>query len=130
MRHEIRAGFIVENEGYIQDEVRGADILKEIDDIFRQSAKITLNISVPDASRLKAAGTTCGIYFKDKIRPGVLFSTNLAAIFLVRFFLEFVKTKQASYSNDFWMSTGQMLSIPFFLAGLSFIVFSVFKKVK
>lgn len=65
---------------------------------------------------------------KDKIRPGVLFSTNLAAIFLVRFFLEFVKTKQASYSSDFWMSTGQMLSIPFFLAGLSYIAFSVFAK--
>ncbi len=68
------------------------------------------------------------IKIKDKVRPGVIFSTSLVAVFITRFFLEFVKTNQASYSNDFWMSTGQMLSIPFILAGLSFIIFSVFKK--
>jgi prolipoprotein diacylglyceryl transferase len=64
----------------------------------------------------------------DKVRPGVIFATSLVAIFTARFFLEFVKTKQADYANDFWMSTGQMLSIPFFFAGLSYIVFSFFKK--
>jgi len=71
---------------------------------------------------------TMYLKIKDKLRPGVIFSTSLVAVFITRFFLEFVKTNQASYSNDFWMSTGQMLSIPFILAGLSFIVFSVFKK--
>ncbi|MCK5191990.1 MAG: prolipoprotein diacylglyceryl transferase [Methylococcales bacterium] len=65
---------------------------------------------------------------EDRIRPGVIFSTSLVTIFTARFFLEFVKTKQADYANDFWMSTGQMLSIPFFLAGMSYIIFSVFKK--
>ena len=71
---------------------------------------------------------TMYIKIKDRIRPGVIFSTSLVGVFIARFFLEFVKTNQASYSNDFWMSTGQMLSIPFILAGLFYIVFSVFKK--
>ncbi len=62
------------------------------------------------------------------IRPGVIFATSLVLIFIARFSLEFVKTKQATYANDFWLSTGQMLSIPFILAGISFIVFALFKK--
>ncbi len=64
----------------------------------------------------------------DKIRPGVIFATSLVAVFSSRFFLEFVKTKQAAYASEFWMSTGQMLSIPFALAGLFYIVFALFKK--
>lgn len=64
----------------------------------------------------------------DKIRPGLIFSTFLVTVFTARFFLEFVKTKQASYSSDFWMSTGQMLSVPFVIVGLAFILFSVVKK--
>jgi prolipoprotein diacylglyceryltransferase len=47
---------------------------------------------------------------------------------MARFFLEFIKTKQAAYTNDFGLSTGQLLSIPFMLAGLFFIIYSFFKK--
>lgn len=64
----------------------------------------------------------------EKIRPGLIFAILLVTIFSARFFLEFVKTKQAAYSSDLWMSTGQMLSIPFILYGLAFILFSVIKK--
>jgi len=64
----------------------------------------------------------------DKVRPGVIFASFLVAVFSARFVLEFVKTKQAAYSNDFWMTTGQMLSIPFVLAGLIFIALPLFKK--
>ncbi len=61
-------------------------------------------------------------------RPGIIFATSLVTIFIARFFLEFVKTKQSAYNNDFWMSTGQMLSIPFVLAGLFYIVIPLFRK--
>lgn len=63
-----------------------------------------------------------------KIRSGVIFSTFLVTIFTARFFIEFVKTKQATYETDFWMSTGQMLSIPFVLAGLIYLVLPLFNK--
>lgn len=64
----------------------------------------------------------------NRLRPGVIFATNLVSIFFVRFILEFFKTKQAAYANDFWMSTGQLLSIPFILIGLFYIVYSFIKK--
>lgn len=64
----------------------------------------------------------------SKIRPGVIFATSLVLIFIARFGLEFVKTKQATYASESWLSTGQMLSIPFILVGTLFIVFSLFKK--
>ncbi len=66
--------------------------------------------------------------FHIRLRPGVIFSTSLVAIFITRFILEFFKTQQASYANEFWMSTGQIWSIPFILAGLSYIAYSIFKK--
>ncbi len=71
---------------------------------------------------------TLYITVKDKIRPGVIFATSLVAVFTARFFLEFVKTQQSGYSHEFWMSTGQWLSIPFLLAGLCYIVFSCYRK--
>ncbi|MES9993497.1 MAG: prolipoprotein diacylglyceryl transferase [Candidatus Thiodiazotropha sp.] len=50
-------------------------------------------------------------------RPGFLFALFLVSVFSSRFAIEFVKQKQAAYSTDFWLNTGQMLSIPFILAG-------------
>ena len=64
----------------------------------------------------------------SNIRPGVIFATFLITVFTARFFLEFVKTKQAAYNSEFWMTTGQMLSIPFVMVGLFYLVLPIFKK--
>jgi prolipoprotein diacylglyceryl transferase len=71
---------------------------------------------------------TMYITIKDKIRPGVIFATSLVAVFAARFALEFVKTQQSGYGHDSWMTTGQWLSIPFFLAGVFYIVYSFSRK--
>lgn len=71
---------------------------------------------------------TMYVKMQKQIRPGVIFATSLVAIFVSRFFLEFVKTKQATYTSDWGISTGQMLSIPFILAGLFYISLPLFKK--
>ncbi len=70
------------------------------------------------------------LYLKVDLKksPGIIFATSLMTVFTARFFLEFIKTKQSAYTNDFWMSTGQMLSIPFVLAGLFYIVIPLFRK--
>lgn len=67
------------------------------------------------------------VYKKTAFKPikGLLFGLYTALVFMARFFLEFYKTRQESYSHEFWMTTGQMLSIPFFLAGVIFIVWSL-----
>lgn len=54
-------------------------------------------------------------------RPGVLFGTFLIVMFTARFFIEFVKLSQTSRDDIYSINTGQMLSIPFVLAGIYFL---------
>jgi len=64
--------------------------------------------------------------FATKILPGVF----LTMMFTVRFMLEFTKTRQAAYATDIPLSTGQMLSIPFVLLGILWIVWAFFSSAK
>ena len=64
--------------------------------------------------------------FATKILPALWFLT----IFTVRFFLEFVKTKQASYNVDQLLTTGQWLSIPFILLGLVWLIWAFISEKK
>jgi phosphatidylglycerol---prolipoprotein diacylglyceryl transferase len=52
---------------------------------------------------------------------GVIFGWFLVLIFVSRILVEFVKARQAAYPVAFWLNTGQMLSIPFVLAGMVFL---------
>lgn len=54
-----------------------------------------------------------------KLLPALFFLT----IFSARFFLEFIKTKQASYETGL-LSTGQMLSLPFILIGVGLLIWT------
>lgn len=67
------------------------------------------------------------VYKKTGLKPirGLLSGIFTALVFLVRFLLEFVKTRQESYAHGGWLTTGQMLSIPFFLVGVLFILWSL-----
>ncbi|HVV71533.1 MAG TPA: prolipoprotein diacylglyceryl transferase, partial [Verrucomicrobiae bacterium] len=49
---------------------------------------------------------------------GLLLGLFLTSIFLCRFLVEFVKQRQAAYEQNFLLSVGQLLSIPFVIAGL------------
>ena len=60
-------------------------------------------------------------------KPGLLFGTFLILLFGARFFVEFVKLGQADRDSDLMINTGQMLSIPFVLAGV-FILWKAKKK--
>ena len=67
-------------------------------------------------------------FSKAKVQPGLLFGIFLTLVFSARFLIEFIKVKQADYDTSFlFMSTGQALSIPFFLVGLGFIIWSLKK---
>ena len=62
---------------------------------------------------------------KIKDKPGMLFGILLSFVFIARLLIEFVKTKQTAYSSDLWLSTGQLLSIPFILAGLLLVFLAI-----
>jgi prolipoprotein diacylglyceryl transferase len=65
------------------------------------------------------------VYWKTDLRkkPGYIFGLFLALLFSARFFLEFFKASQGGFETAFGnaLSTGQLLSIPFVLAGLFFM---------
>lgn len=65
-------------------------------------------------------------YRLDKIKKGFLFGLFLTGLFGARFFIEFVKEPQVDFENGMLLNMGQLLSIPFVLAGLALILRSIF----
>jgi phosphatidylglycerol---prolipoprotein diacylglyceryl transferase len=72
------------------------------------------------------------MYFlpKKKFHSGMLFGVFLTLVFSARFIIEFVKVPQAAYAHDTFMSTGQLLSIPFLGLGLGLITWSIIQAKK
>ncbi|ANE55890.1 MULTISPECIES: prolipoprotein diacylglyceryl transferase [Methylomonas] len=64
------------------------------------------------------------IYTLRGKQPGFTFGSFIAMLFSVRFVLEYFKTEQAMYDNGLAITTGQLLSVPFVLAGIACIVWS------
>ncbi|MBZ4034452.1 prolipoprotein diacylglyceryl transferase [Flavobacterium sp. 17A] len=65
------------------------------------------------------------LYWKTnaRLKTGLLFGTFLVLLFVVRFIIEFVKSKQGGLEDTLgYFSTGQWLSIPFIIIGLFFII--------
>ena len=62
--------------------------------------------------------------YKANIGPGFLAGLFFTLVFVMRFLLEFVKMRQAEYSASLPLSTGQLLSIPFCMAGVALIIYS------
>jgi prolipoprotein diacylglyceryl transferase len=58
------------------------------------------------------------------LKRGFLFGLFLVLTFTVRFLVEFVKVRQADYSLGIGLTTGQLLSIPFLILGIVFIIWS------
>ena len=72
------------------------------------------------------------IYFKgfEKNRHGLLFGIFLVLVFTFRFFVEFVKENQSGFEETMVLNMGQILSIPFVIAGIIFIAKSFKPKKK
>lgn len=57
-------------------------------------------------------------------RKGFLFGLFLALLFTVRFLIEFVKEPQVAFESDMVLNMGQLLSLPFAVAGIIIMVWS------
>ena len=62
-----------------------------------------------------------------KPRTGLLFGLFLIGIFSARFIIEFVKEPQVDFEKAMSLNMGQLLSIPFVLAGVGFVAYSYFQ---
>lgn len=67
---------------------------------------------------------------KEKTANGSLLGLFLILTFTARFLIESVKVKQAAYDSAIALNTGQMLSIPFFIAGVVLLFWSLKTKNK
>ena len=66
-------------------------------------------------------------YRKDagRRRPGLLFGIAMIGIFLTRFFIEFLKERQVDFEQGMSLDMGQLLSIPFIVLGIAFIIYAL-----
>lgn len=58
-------------------------------------------------------------------RPGLIFGVFLTWLFTARFLIEFVKNPQVEFEQDMALNMGQLLSIPFILAGIALIIYAM-----
>ncbi len=66
---------------------------------------------------------------RTKLQNGFFFGISISLIFIARFFIEFVKVRQVPFEEQMQLDMGQLLSIPFILVGLGFVVYGL-KKTK
>ena len=55
-------------------------------------------------------------------RPGLIFGVFFIGIFLPRFLIEFIKNDQVDFEAGMTLNMGQLLSIPFILIGVFFVI--------
>ena len=60
-------------------------------------------------------------------REGLIFGTFLIGIFLPRFCIEFIKNNQEAFEEAMLLNMGQLLSIPFVIAGVWLVIRALFR---
>ncbi len=67
------------------------------------------------------------LYYKmrDRLKNGVLFGLALVLCFTARFMIEFVKENQVGFEKGMTLNMGQLLSLPYILAGAGLIIYGL-----
>ncbi len=61
----------------------------------------------------------------NKVHRGFFFGFFLVGCFGMRFIIEFIKNDQVTFEQNMLLNMGQLLSIPFIIAGICLLVYSV-----
>ena len=64
----------------------------------------------------------------DKVHRGFFFGLFLVGCFGMRFLIEFIKEPQVAFEQSMTLNMGQLLSIPFIVAGVALLVYSFVAK--
>jgi phosphatidylglycerol:prolipoprotein diacylglycerol transferase len=67
---------------------------------------------------------------REYLKNGFFFGLVITLIFVARFFIEFIKEKQVSFEDKMPFDMGQLLSIPFIVLGIGFIIYGLIKTKK
>lgn len=63
----------------------------------------------------------------DKLKRGEIFGIFLICLFGMRFLIEFIKEPQVGFEEDMVFNMGQLLSVPFVIAGILILIWSLLK---
>ncbi|WP_185286308.1 prolipoprotein diacylglyceryl transferase [Chryseobacterium indologenes] len=104
-----------------------AFIFRQVDDLPRHSAQLYEAISY-----LIIFSVVYLMYKKNfvKIGKGFYFGISILLIFVMRILIEFIKVDQVEFEHGMSLNMGQLLSIPFIILGLFFIIKSIVEKGK
>lgn len=64
------------------------------------------------------------------LKPGFIFGIFLTTLFSMRFLIEFIKEPQVDFEITMALNMGQILSLPFVIAGIIIVIYSLKKKWK
>ena len=67
-------------------------------------------------------------YKLNKLYRGTFIGIFFIVCFGMRFLIEFIKEPQVAFENDMVLNMGQLLSIPFVLLGIGFLIYAYIKK--
>jgi phosphatidylglycerol:prolipoprotein diacylglycerol transferase len=67
---------------------------------------------------------------RDRLKNGFFFGLVLVLCFTARFIIEFVKENQVGFEDKMTFNMGQLLSLPYILAGIGFMIFGLWKTKK
>ena len=67
-------------------------------------------------------------YRLEKLYRGEIFGIFLICLFGVRFLIEFIKNDQVDFEAGMAINMGQILSIPFILAGVVILIYSFIRR--
>lgn len=68
--------------------------------------------------------------FRDRLKNGFFFGLVSVLFFPARILIEFVKENQVGFEDEMALNMGQLLSLPFILVGIGFIIYSLRKPKK
>jgi phosphatidylglycerol---prolipoprotein diacylglyceryl transferase len=68
--------------------------------------------------------------YPETLKTGYLFGLFLVLLFTVRFFIEFIKNDQVNFEQGMSLNMGQLLSLPFILAGIILLYYSKKQTIK
>nr|WP_315028917.1 prolipoprotein diacylglyceryl transferase [uncultured Chryseobacterium sp.] len=104
-----------------------AFIFRQVDDLPRHPAQLYEAISY-----LVIFSIVYFMYKKNivQIGKGFYFGISILLIFVMRILIEFIKVDQVEFEHGMSLNMGQLLSIPFIILGLFFIIKSILEKGK
>ena len=99
-----------------------AFVFERVDNIPRHPSQI-----YEAAAYLLIFGIVVFMYKKKgkELRHGFFFGLTLVLVFTARFLIEFVKERQVSFEENMTFDMGQLLSIPYILVGIGFIIYGM-----